>query len=234
MARPRIGITSSGGVGTTSRIEKVGRGYLDAVAATGGLPMVLPTLDPALAVEAVAGIDGLLLTGGGDVDPARYGAGPEPETGGVDAGRDAWEVALVDAARAAAIPVLAICRGAQVLDVAYGGTLVQHLPTRVGADHDDLDRAADEVHRIDVAAGSRLHEIVGAEVLHANTIHHQAVDQLGAGLVVSGRADDGVIEAIESPTEPILGVQWHPELLADRDPHRALFAWLVDNARTGR
>lgn len=230
MSRPRIGLTTSSGQGTTSRIERVGRGYLDALAAAGGLPVVLATLDPALAADAVEGIDALVLTGGGDVGPERYGAEAEPETAEVDPARDAWELALVDAARTAGVPILAICRGAQVLNVAFGGTLVQHLPGRTDGDHGDLPRAGEEVHDVLVAAGSRLHEVLGVEQLRANTIHHQAVDLVGVDLVVSGRADDGVIEAIEAPDAPVLGVQWHPELLADREPHRSLFAWIVDEA----
>lgn len=234
MPRPRIGLTTSPADGTTSRVERVGRGYLDAVAAAGGLPTVLATLSPDLAAEALAGVDALLLTGGGDVDPVRYGAAAEPETGGVDAARDAWELALIDQARQQGVPILAICRGAQVLNVAFGGTLVQHLPTRTDAEHDDLDRAGHEVHAIEVAEGSHLRTILGTGELQANTIHHQSVDEVGAGLVVCGVADDGVVEAIESPTSPIVGVQWHPELLADRDPHRALFAWIVDQAQQPR
>ncbi len=215
-------------MGTTQPIEKVGRRYIDGVLAAGGLPLVLPALAPSFAEEAVAGLDGLLLTGGGDVDPARYGAAAQPECGPPDPERDGWELALVVAARTAGIPVLGICRGAQVLNVGCGGTLVQHLPDRGGDAHDALDRAADEVHRIDVLTGSRLHHIIGTDVLLANTLHHQAVDVVGDGLVVSGVADDGVIEAIESPAELMLGVQWHPELLLDRVSHAALFAWVVD------
>ncbi len=107
---------------------------------------------------------------------------------------------------------------------------MQHLPGRAAGDHGDLPRAAEEVHDVDVSAGSRLHEVLGVDRLRANTIHHQAVDRVGTDLVVSGRAEDGVIEAIEAPGAPVLGVQWHPELLADREPHRSLFAWIVDEA----
>ena len=234
MSRPRIGLTTSPADGNTSRVERVGRCYLDAVADAAGLPTVLATLPPELAADALAGVDALLLTGGGDVDPDRYGAELDPETGGVDAARDAWELELIGLARAQGVPILAICRGAQVLNVAFGGTLVQHLPTRTDAEHDDLDRAGHEVHDIAVVQGSRLHEILDTDALRANTIHHQSVDQVGAGLVVCGRADDGVIEAIESPDGPIVGVQWHPELLADREPHRSLFAWIVHEAQQRR
>ncbi|HWJ64197.1 MAG TPA: gamma-glutamyl-gamma-aminobutyrate hydrolase family protein [Acidimicrobiales bacterium] len=226
----RIGITCSSGQGTTQPIEKVGRRYVDGVAAAGGLPVVLPSLDPVHASAAVAGIDGLVLTGGGDIDPIHYGAVADPETGAPDAARDAWELALVGAARDSGIPLLGICRGAQVLNVAFGGTLVQHLPARSVDGHDDVGRAGDEVHPVTVAAGSRLHRIVAADQLPANTLHHQSVDEVGTGLVVSGVADDGVIEAIEAVHAPVLGVQWHPELLLDRAAHRALFGWVVHPA----
>lgn len=228
MARPLIGVTCSSGVGTTQPVATVGQRYLDGIVGAGGLPVVLPALDVARAAEAVAAVDGLLLTGGGDVDPARYGAVPEPECGPPDAARDGWELALIAEARRAAVPILGICRGAQVLAVAAGGTLVQHLP---GRDHDDLGRAADEVHRVVVGPGTRLHRVLGVGSISANTIHHQSVRSAGAGLVVSGVADDGVIEAIEAPGEAILGVQWHPELLLDRPQHQALFDWLVDPDR---
>lgn len=231
MARPRIGITCSSGTGVTQPIDKVGRCYVDGVIAAGGLPVVLPSIDPALhpalVDDAVAGIDGLLLTGGGDVDPARYGAAADPACGPPEAVRDAWELALVAATRAARVPILGICRGAQVVNVAFGGSLVQHLPDRAIEGHDDLDRAAVEVHDVEVVPGSLLHRIVAGDVVGANTLHHQAVAEPGSGLVVSGVAADGVIEAVEVPGAPVLGVQWHPELLLDRPAHLALFRWLV-------
>ena len=243
MTRPRIALTVSAGEGITSAIEKVGRGYVDVLAAAGGLPVLLPTLDPSLAAEALADVDGLLLTGGGDVEPSRYGALAEPETSDVNPARDAWELALVAVARAGGLPILGICRGAQVIDVAYGGTLIQHLSTSDDDpsdpsdpsddfDHFDLGRAAHEVHDVAVVDGCRLRAIVGAGSVRANTIHHQSVGEVGPGLVVTARSADGTIEAIESevPTERVLGVQWHPELLADRPPHRALFEWLVTEA----
>lgn len=223
----RIGITCSSGMGVTQPIEKVGRGYVDGVVAAGGLPVVLPSLTAPHAASAVSGIDGLVLTGGGDIDPQLYGASREPETGPADEVRDRWELALVTAARDAGIPILGICRGAQVVNVAFGGTLVQHLPSRSVDGHDDVERAADEVHDVAVAAGSRLQRILAVSTINANTLHHQSVDEVGPGLVASGTADDGVIEAIESTDGPVLGVQWHPELLLDRPAHAALFEWVV-------
>lgn len=228
---PRIGITCSSGMGQTQAIEKVGRSYVDGVVAAGGLPVVLPSLDPAVAAQVVDGLDGLLLTGGGDVDPARYGAGPEPECGPPDLPRDAWELALIDAARSAARPILGICRGIQVLNVAFGGTLVQDLPARGIDGHDQIEQAGDEVHRVRFALDSLLHQITGTAELGINTLHHQAVDAVGDGLDVVGTTDDGVVEAVEAAADPIIAVQWHPELLLDRSSHQALFDWLVRSAR---
>ncbi|MFN8019243.1 MAG: gamma-glutamyl-gamma-aminobutyrate hydrolase family protein [Acidimicrobiales bacterium] len=229
--RPRIGITTSTGQGTTSLVERAGRGYIEAIVAAGGLPVLLPTVAPELARAAIAAVDGLVLTGGGDVDPAAYGAAPALETEAVDPARDAWEVELVGEARAQRRPILAICRGAQVLNVACGGTLVQHLPHRTDAEHTDWDRAGEEVHAISVAAGSLLRQVLGTDELVANTIHHQAVELPGPDVVVCALADDGVVEGIELPGEAVLGVQWHPELLADRPVHASLFRWVVDAAR---
>jgi len=233
MARQRIGVTSSGGQGVTQPIEKVGRLYLDGIVAAGGLPVVLPALDPSLAADALDGLDGLLLTGGGDVEPARFGAAPHPECGPPEAARDGWELALVPAARTAGIPILGICRGIQVLNVAYGGTLVQHLPGQGIEGHDEEGRAAEEIHGVRVAPGSLVRRVLGADDVRANTLHHQAVDPLGLGrgVEVTGVANDGVIEAIEVPGESVVGVQWHPELLLDRAPHLRLFEWVVDPDR---
>ena len=228
MRRPRIGITSATLPGDRGPTTTVNRPYVDAVLAAGGLPLVLPVLDPSCVDEVLATIDGLLLSGGGDVDPARYGAEAVPEVFGVDPARDAWELALADAAR---LPLLAVCRGAQVLNVAAGGTLVQHLPEAVDASHRDRERRGEIVHPVAVVAGSQLHAATGTTTFGVNTVHHQAVDVVGDGLVVTARAPDAVVEAIEpADGRPVLGVQWHPELLTAIDEHAALFRWLVEAA----
>lgn len=224
-------------MGQTQPIETVGRRYIDGVVAAGGLPVVLPALPRSSALAALDDLDGLLLTGGGDVDPARYGQVAAPECGPPDGARDAWELALVEAALDHEIPILGICRGAQVLNVAFGGALIQHLPERDHGGHDDVGRAADEVHQVTVASGSRLARVLGAEEIGANTLHHQAIDpaRIGSGLVAVGTAEDGVVEAVEPDDleQLVLGVQWHPELMLDRRPHQALFDWLVDPERFG-
>lgn len=222
--RPRIGITSTAERVPSDPHVSLRRAYVEAVAAAGGLPLVVPILDPSDAAAVLASLDGIVFSGGGDVDPARYGEVPVPEVYGVDQARDGWEIEL---ARVARIPVLGICRGAQVLNVAAGGTLVQHLP-----DHLDWDRAHDIVHEVSVADGTRLRAVVGDDSIGVNTLHHQAIAEVGDGLRVVARDGDGVVEAIESTTADrhLIAVQWHPELLAGHTAHAALFEWLVERA----
>jgi putative glutamine amidotransferase len=164
--------------------------------------------------------DGLLLTGGEDVDPARYGALPSPALGTVSRARDILEFALLREARARDLPVLAICRGIQVVNVALGGTLWQDLPSeRPGAVAHDVtgDRTA-RTHRINVAAASRLHAALGASSCAVNSRHHQAVRDLAPGLAATAWSEDGLIEGVEAEGGAwLVGVQWHPEDLADAD-----------------
>lgn len=225
----RIGITTAPGTSPDGPIVAGERAYADAVRRVGGVPLFLPVLGPAHVGRILGAVDGLVITGGGDVDPARYGQRADPSVGGVDPERDDWEIALV---LAATIPVLGVCRGAQVLNVAAGGTLVQDLPLR-SIEHRAGATPDEEVHVVDLAPGSRLAAILGVERIRVNTLHHQSVDRIGTGLVECGRADDGVIEAVESVDAPVLGVQWHPELLMAQGLHRRLFAWLVDAAGRG-
>ncbi len=228
--RPRIGVTSIRTLDGSRLVEQVNLVYCEAVRAAGGLPFVLPVLADADATEVVAGLDGLLLTGGGDVAAWCFGQQAVPEASGVDPARDAWEVALVAAAAAAALPILGICRGAQLLNVAAGGTLVQHLPTVTSLPHRVPERDCESVHTVEVEPSSLLAAITGAGPFGVNSLHHQAVDQVGAGLRPVAWAPDGVIEAIESVDRPQVGVQWHPELLTDRFEHAQLFRWLVEHA----
>jgi putative glutamine amidotransferase len=174
------------------------------------------------AAEVVAVLDGLVLTGGGDVDPAAYGENPDPEVGGVDRNRDASERALLAAALQADLPVLAICRGCQVLNVFLGGTLHQHLPDVVG----NVDHRRQPMHFEDVDVET-VPGTIAASVFGAGTTvlcsHHQAVRDLGRGVAVSARAGDGVVEAVELPAARfVLAVQWHPEEAMDQRPFDAL------------
>lgn len=228
MNRPRIGITSC----NHEDGHAVARDYVEAVVTAGGLPVVLPILLPDLAPVALRDLDGLLLTGGGDIEPNCYGQAPHPDVYGLDPARDAWELALVEQAE---VPVLGICRGSQLLNVAAGGTLVQHLPDRTSIQHREMERKRALVHDVDVAPGSRLHAVVGGLRISVNTLHHQAVDTVGEGLAAVAWAPDGTIEAIEAVGDrPVLAVQWHPELLLEHEPHRAVFTWLVATADAHR
>jgi putative glutamine amidotransferase len=235
MALPRIGISASPRVLETSmgplHAHAVTVGYVDGVRRAGGLPIVLPILSAADVPALLAGIDGLVMTGGGDVDPARYGQPRDPSTGESDAARDEFDVALVHAALDEGLPLLAVCRGAQVLNVALGGTLVQHLPDTTGHDHGVYDRHTERVHEVRVAADSRLAAVLRGTELQVNSLHHQSADRLGRGLLAVAWSPDGAIEAIEGAGDDgPLGIQWHPELLGTSSDAGALFSWVVERA----
>ncbi|AQT80944.1 gamma-glutamyl-gamma-aminobutyrate hydrolase [Mycolicibacterium litorale] len=209
----------------------VAEAICEAVWAAGGEPMALhgPAADPyAELPERIAQFDAVLLPGGADVEPHRYGARAQPQTRDTVAFQDDLDLAVTRTVLALQVPTLAICRGMQILNIALGGTLVQHLPQSSTAHHD-------AVHDVTVLTGSRLHTVVGSERIAVSSYHHQAVDQLGAGLTVSAVAADGVVEAVEHPDADIVAVQWHPE---DRHacsaPDAALFADLVVRAATRR
>lgn len=231
--RPRIGVTSIRALDGQRLVEQVNLVYCDAVKMAGGIPFVLPVLEATDATEVVASLDGLLLTGGGDVASWCFGQEAGPDATGVDSARDVWELALVAAADAASMAILGICRGAQLLNVAAGGTLIQHLPVVTSQVHCDTDRDCETVHGIVLEPSSLLASITGAQPYGVNSLHHQAVDQVAPGLRPVAWAPDGVIEAIECVDRPQLGVQWHPELLTSRHEQAQLFSWLVATAATG-
>src|SRR6266508_2831037 len=195
--------------------------YVAALRRAGARPVLLPGQEDGDPAQALEPFDALLLAGGGDVDPTRYGAGNHPEVYGVDAERDAFEIGLARTAAQTGVPTLAICRGIQVLNVAFGGTLHQHVPDVPGLDSHGMPRGAviDPVlHDVKVCEGSRLFEATGQPALAARSSHHQAVDRLGERLVAVGWAGDGLVEAVEHEEGWVLGVQWHPEETASRDP----------------
>lgn len=207
------------------------RGYVDLVEHAGGIPVLLPPSGTAPR-ELVDRLDGLVLTGGADLDPARYGAAPHPATGGIRPDRDEFEFGLFELARAQRIPVLAICRGLQLVNAALGGTLLQHLPDVRGHTDHSPNPGNFGVTRVRTAEGSRLAAIVGPEV-KAHCHHHQAIDVLAPDLIASAHAGDGTIEAVESRGGPFLiGVQWHPE--ADATEHRLMRALVAAAAEYGQ
>lgn len=183
--------------------------YPRLVQAAGGLAAMLPPDDPSHAASVVARLDGLVVAGGPDVEPERYGAEREPRTGPPARERDAWELALIRAALDSDMPLLGICRGMQLLNVALGGTLVQHI------DGHTEDVGVFGSHPVTPVAGTRYAAVV-PEKMCVPTYHHQAVDRLGEGLRTSAHATDGTVEAVELPGDRfVLGVQWHPEMGED-------------------
>jgi putative glutamine amidotransferase len=220
---------------TTERIRGVIRvraneSYTNAALSAGLRPYILPVLTPDVADALLDGVDGLLLTGGEDVDPAHYGAPPHPRLGEVHPQRDAFEIALVRAALERRLPTLAICRGIQVANVALGGTLVQDIGSECpnALTHDgDWDRDQ-RVHPLSVTPASRLAHAIGATELEVNSLHHQAVAKLAPGLTAVAHAPDGIIEGAEWSDDDwwFVGAQWHPEeLTASKEPwDRSLFS----------
>lgn len=200
--------------------------YVAAVHEAGGRAVLLPPLPDATA-ETVAGLGGLILTGGADLSPALYGERPHPETTGLRPDRDAGEVALLDAAVAADLPVLGICRGMQLMVARAGGRLVQHLPELLGMDAHRGGVGIYARHPVATVPGTRLAALVGPGI-EVPSYHHQGVASAGS-LTASAHADDGTIEGVEAPAARFrVGVLWHPE----HDPDRRLFEGLVAAARS--
>lgn len=232
MSKPLIGITTYG------RDER-GRytlpaDYVDAVERAGAVPVLIPP-SPANAARYLDLVDGLVLAGGGDLDPAHYGGAAHETLYSVDVDRDALELELARRLVARRQPTLAICRGLQVLNVALGGSLIEHLPAVVG--EGVLHRAPPREptpHAVRVEPGSRLAAITGATGFAPMSWHHQAIRALAPGLEVVARAPDGTIEAVEMPAHPwLIAVQWHPELTAQREPaQQRLFDALAAAAAT--
>jgi putative glutamine amidotransferase len=203
------------------------RRYSDMVAAAGGLPVLLPPLPGVAGV--LARLDGLILSGGGDIDPASYGAVRDPACGPANTGRDNAEFELARQALDDALPLLGICRGLQVINVVLGGTLIQHLPEVVGHDGHSPEESRHGSHKVSVASESQLAQLLGRTEADVPTHHHQAAGRLGDGLVATAWADDGTVEAVElaEPASFMVAVQWHPE--AGDDP--SLFDALIAAAR---
>jgi len=208
--------------------------YFEAVNRAGGIAVLLPPqpVNAAIAGRVLDGVDGLIITGGKDVDPARYGQQPHPATDEPRRDRDAWEDALLTAAIDRGLPFLGICRGAQLLNVALGGTLHQHLPDVVGSLRYSQGGGMFARNEVVVEPGSRLGGLLG-ESLEVKSYHHQAIDELAPGLVVTARTDDGTVQAVELEGSGFgMAVQWHPEEDAVEDAR--LFAGLVDAAKDYR
>jgi putative glutamine amidotransferase len=237
--RPAVGVTIEN-ARKEVEVFRLREDYVRAVEAAGGLPLVLAP-GPAEGAEAHAAelldhVGALLLTGGADIDPSLYGEERHPEVKAVYPERDRFELALCREALRRDLPVLAICRGHQVLNVATGGTLVQDIPSQVpGARaHESDGERWETTHEVEILPATRLREILGKERVAVNSFHHQSVKQLGRDLVLSARSTDGVVEGIEMPRDRrrfVVGVQWHPESFWDHPPgFQPLFEALVQAA----
>jgi len=235
-------------IGLTSYLEQAQTGvwdlpasflpkiYFEAVTDAGGIAVLLPPqpVDSEIATSIISGLDGLILTGGKDVDPARYGQQPHPTTDVPRKDRDAFEDALLCAAIEQNVPFLGICRGAQMLNVTLGGTIIQHLPDVIGSARYSAGGGIFLVNDVAVEPGSTLAALLGGDdSVAVKSYHHQAIDQLAEGLVVTARGDDGVIQAVELPSVDFgVAVQWHPEEDAKEDAR--LFRGIVEAAAAYR
>jgi putative glutamine amidotransferase len=233
---PVIGITL--GDGDEPGMHAMREDYVRSVEQVGGIPLVLPPVRPEDVPAILDRLDGVVLSGGVDVDPELYGQIPHPKLGRVNRRRDDFELALTREALRRDVPILAICRGHQVLNVATGGTLVQDIASTIeGAmRHEGKGPRSRHSHQVEVSAGSRLREILGQGLVPVNSIHHQAVARLGEGLVASARCpDDGVVEGLEMPGRRfVVGVQWHPETFWNRSgSFESLFRAQAEACRAG-
>jgi putative glutamine amidotransferase len=209
--------------------------YIKAVVSAGGTPVILPPLAETDKIERqLAAVDGLLAPGGGDLDPCYYGEEPLPALGTVYPERDEYELYIIKLACQLGKPILGICRGAQVINVAFGGSLHQDIGDGL-LQHYQNTKKYGLGHTVEILKGSLLQAILGVGLIRTNSYHHQAVKVVAPGFVVCARSCDGLIEGIENREKGILAVQWHPEMLAPRQPiMQKLFDWLVEWSKVTR
>ncbi len=235
MSRPAIGITI-GYDDEEEGIHVLRNDYVRSVERAGGLPLILAPGGPGDAADLLSHVDGLVLSGGSDVDPVFFREAAHPKLGNVVRARDEFELALCREALDKDLPLLAICRGHQVLNVATGGTLVQDIPSEIAGDvdHDPRRPRPERVHEVRILEGTRLRRLLGKETVGVNSFHHQAVRDLGRGLVATAWSTrDNVIEGVEAPQRRFaIGDQWHPESFwADPEGFAPLFRGLVEACR---
>lgn len=230
MPSPFIGVTSAEFTPITRNDKEA---YTRAVEMVGGSPELIPANLPQEELEAlIARLDGILLTGGGDINPARFNVLPHPRVYGISESRDATEITLALRARDLRIPLLGICRGCQVMNVAYGGSLYTHISDQLpGALEHSHEKFREEHHFISIDPDSLLECITGTNEMAVNSLHHQGISSVAPALIPTACAPDGLVEGVELRAHPFgLGVQWHPEHLTDRPEMAVLFKALVEAA----
>ncbi len=237
--KPTIGITPDTRVDEQVTKYELKAAYAEAVLRAGGLPLVLPYSDDSTVIEAYLDrISGLVISGGGfDISPELYGATPQPGLGPLKESRTAFELKLLRAALSRSVPVLGVCGGMQLINVALGGTLHQDIALELpqAKQHQQAHDRAHPQHPVEVLDGTHLAEGVGKGQLMVNSTHHQAISAVGTGLIVSAKAADGIIEGIETKDGVAMGVQWHPEMMIDTVPHHlGVYRTLVNRARDRR
>lgn len=211
----------------------VNRDYIKNVLKSGGIPLLLPIIDDIEIIQKqIEGLDGLILSGGQDVNPKLYGQAPSPFLGAVRDDRDFFEIHALQAAFARRIPILGVCRGMQLLNVAFGGTLHQDIPQELGFDHQQKHHRHDPCHKVEIYSDTLLHKILENSHIDTNSFHHQSVKDLASCFRINARSEDGVIEGIEHKEGFVLGVQWHPEMMVEKHHDmQKLFSALVAAAR---
>ncbi len=240
MTTPLVLLTSTTkDIGGMMRV-RLNVAYVNAARSAGLAPLVLPPLEPEELPPLLDAVSGVIITGGEDLDPAEYGDTPHPRAGPPHRQRDKCELALARLAKERGVPTLAICRGIQAVNVAFGGTLVQDIPSQRPSDinHDQSRERAARLHPVSIQAGSKLAAAVGDAQISVNTSHHQSIDKLAPGLTLTATAPDGIVEGVEwsGPDWWMLGVQWHPEELVDdaKAWDRGLFKAFAEQARGHR
>jgi len=237
MPTPLVLLTSTTkDIGGLMRV-RLNEAYVNATRAAGLAPLVLPPLPPGELGPILDAVSGVIITGGEDIDPAEYGANPHPQAGRAHRQRDKCEIALARLARDRRMPTLAICRGIQAVNVAFGGTLVQDIPSERPSDidHDQSKERATRLHPVAIERGSKLAAAVGDAEIAVNSSHHQSLDALAPGLKLTATSPDGIVEGVEWAGDDwwMLGVQWHPEELVDdaKPWDRGLFKAFAEQAR---
>jgi putative glutamine amidotransferase len=238
MSSPLIGVSSSNVSPADVQGGQVAApaSYLRAVLTAGGIPLIIPPgLSHEQLQETLNRLDGLVLIGGGDIDPALFNGRPHPRVYGIDPQRDDLDLTLARLAAASRVPFLGICRGIQVMNVALGGTLFTDIADEKAEPlrHDwypDIPRNH-LAHPVSIDPGSRLAQILGGSRFEVNSLHHQGLEEIAPSLKVTAYSPDGLVEAVELPDHPFgIGVQWHPEWLQEHAPQRAIFSALIDAA----